>query len=113
MAGDPSADDCADEIRFLGSGDDAIIRPGVVLLAPNHEYDHFLRRSAVFVYAIGQDEREDTVVRGKSPCIIVMLFIDTLNAKGICLPNSLPLFYFSIYSINYIGVGKSFPVSLF
>mmetsp|Transcript_39412 Transcript_39412/g.94803 ORF Transcript_39412/g.94803 Transcript_39412/m.94803 type:complete len:270 (+) Transcript_39412:81-890(+) len=52
------------EIRYLGSGEDAIIRPGVVLVAPNHEYDHFLMRSAVFVYAIGLDEDESTIIRG-------------------------------------------------
>ena len=52
------------KIRYLGSGDDAIIRPGVVLVAPKHEYDHFLMKSAVFVYAIGLDENEDMVIRG-------------------------------------------------
>jgi hypothetical protein len=56
-------DDDAGKIRYLGSGEDAIIRPGVVLVAPNHEYDHFLKNSAVFVYAIGSDD-ETTVVRG-------------------------------------------------
>ena len=56
-------DDDAGKVRYLGSGEDAIIRPGVVLVAPNHEYDHFLKNSAVFVYAIGSDD-ETTVVRG-------------------------------------------------
>ncbi len=59
-----SSDDISSKIRYLGSGDDAIIRPGVVLVAPKHEYDHFLMKSAVFVYAIGLDEDEDMVVRG-------------------------------------------------
>ena len=58
------SNDISSKIRYLGSGDDAIIRPGVVLVAPKHEYDHFLMKSAVFVYAIGLDENEDMVIRG-------------------------------------------------
>ena len=50
-------------IRYLGSGEDAIVRPGVVLVAPKHEYDHFLMRSAVFVYAIGLNEDDDMIIR--------------------------------------------------
>lgn len=66
MASDSTGDseDFAGKIRFLGSGEDAIVRPGVVLVAPKHEYDHFLRKSAVFVYAIGLDENESTIIRG-------------------------------------------------
>ena len=30
------------QIRFLGRGDRALIRPGVVLVAPLHEYSHWL-----------------------------------------------------------------------
>jgi hypothetical protein len=52
------------KIRYLGSGDDAIIRPGVVLVAPSHEYDHFLMRSAVFIYAIGLNEQGNSIARG-------------------------------------------------
>mmetsp|Transcript_13710 Transcript_13710/g.22483 ORF Transcript_13710/g.22483 Transcript_13710/m.22483 type:complete len:253 (-) Transcript_13710:41-799(-) len=59
-----ASNDITSKIRYLGSGDDAIIRPGVVLVAPKHEYDHFLMKSAVFVYAIGLDENEDMVIRG-------------------------------------------------
>jgi len=51
------------KIRYLGSGEDAIVRPGVVLVAPKHEYDHFLMRSAVFVYAIGLNEDDDLIIR--------------------------------------------------
>ena len=29
-------------IRFLGKGDRAVVRPGVVLVSPNHEYSHWL-----------------------------------------------------------------------
>lgn len=52
-------------IRYLGQGNDAIIRPGVVLVAPKHEYDHFLRKSAVFVYAIGLGENDSMIIRGE------------------------------------------------
>jgi len=64
VASDSSTNEDSGKIKFLGSGEDAMIRPGVVLVAPNHEYDHFLRRSAVFVYAIGVDEDENTIIRG-------------------------------------------------
>ena len=53
-----------EKIRYLGAGDDAIIRPGVVLVAPVHEYDHFLMRSAVFIHAIGIDEQDNVIIRG-------------------------------------------------
>lgn len=59
-----SSNEGTENIRYLGSGEDAIIRPGVVLVAPVHEYDHFLMKSAVFVYAIGLDESENTIIRG-------------------------------------------------
>lgn len=58
-------DNQSNEIKYLGSGPDAIVRPGVVLVAPEQEYDHFLMKSAVFVYAIGLDDNEDMVIRGK------------------------------------------------
>lgn len=64
MAAMRSDDESSRKIRFLGSGDSAIIRPGVVLVAPKHEYDHFLMKSAVFIYAIGLDDNEDMVIRG-------------------------------------------------
>jgi hypothetical protein len=51
-------------IRFLGKGKRAVIRPGVVLVAPVHEYNHFLMNSAVFVHAIGVDEYGEHVTRG-------------------------------------------------
>lgn len=52
------------KIRYLGSGDDAIIRPGVVLVAPKHEYDHYLMKSTVFIYAIGLDDNQEMLIRG-------------------------------------------------
>ncbi len=51
-------------IRFLGKGDRAVVRPGVVLVAPNHEYNHFLMRSAVFIHAVGINEYDEHVTRG-------------------------------------------------
>ena len=51
-------------IRFLGRGDDAIVRPGSVLVSPSFEFDHFLMRSALFVYAIGEDDQQgETIIR--------------------------------------------------
>lgn len=51
-------------VRFLGKGPNAIVRPGVVLVAPAHEASHFLMKSAVFVQAVGEDEEGTTLVRG-------------------------------------------------
>lgn len=62
--GDLSTKEDSSKIRYLGSGDDAIIRPGVVLVAPVHEYDHFLMRSAVFIHAIGLDDQDNVIIRG-------------------------------------------------
>jgi hypothetical protein len=43
--------------HFLGKAANAIVRPGVVLVAPSFEFSTYLRESAVFVYAMGYDER--------------------------------------------------------
>lgn len=51
-------------IRFLGRGPNAIVRPGVVLVAPAEEYHHFLRQAAVFIYAMGTDDNDDYIIRG-------------------------------------------------
>ena len=51
-------------VRFLGKGENAIIRPGVVLIAPRHEYHHFLMKAAVFIYAIGINDYGEHVTRG-------------------------------------------------
>lgn len=59
-----SQDSISNGIKYLGSGPGAIVRPGVVLVAPEHEYDHFLMKSVVFVYAIGVDDNDDLVIRG-------------------------------------------------
>ena len=51
-------------VRYLGMGERAIIRPGVVMVAPAHETSHFLMKSAVFVYAMGLDAYGEHVTRG-------------------------------------------------
>eukprot|EP00536_Pseudo-nitzschia_multiseries_P014457 jgi/Psemu1/38784/gm1.38784_g len=51
-------------IRFLGKGSNAIVRPGVVLLAPAEEFHHYLRQSALFIYSMGVDDNDDYVIRG-------------------------------------------------
>lgn len=62
-----SSDSSSGIIRFLGMGESAIIRPGVVLVAPKNEYHHFYRRAAIFVYAMGEDPdktNNEYVIRG-------------------------------------------------
>ncbi|CAJ1947863.1 unnamed protein product [Cylindrotheca closterium] len=51
-------------IRFLGKGSNAIVRPGVVLVAPADEFHHFMRESAVFIYGMGLDDYDEYVIRG-------------------------------------------------
>jgi putative AlgH/UPF0301 family transcriptional regulator len=51
-------------VRFLGRGPNAIVRPGVVMLAPHDEFHHYLRKAAVFIYAMGMDEHDVYVIRG-------------------------------------------------
>jgi hypothetical protein len=57
------------KIRYLGSGLNATVREGVVLLSPVEEYHHFLRQAAVFIYAMGYNENayyddDEFVIRG-------------------------------------------------
>jgi Uncharacterized ACR, COG1678 len=51
-------------VRFLGKGERAIVRPGVVLLAPSNEFHHYYRQAAIFIHAMGEDEFGVFVVRG-------------------------------------------------
>jgi hypothetical protein len=52
-------------VRLLGQGEHAIVRPGVVLVAPAHEYHHFYRQSAILIHAMGQDDDSgDYLIRG-------------------------------------------------
>jgi len=57
-------DDSSDYFRFLGRGENALVRPGVVLVAPLHEYNHFLMKSAVFIHAMGVNDYDEYVIRG-------------------------------------------------
>jgi hypothetical protein len=51
-------------IRYLGKGPDAIVRKGCVLLPPTDEYQHFLMRTALWVYAMGwDDENQEQLIR--------------------------------------------------
>lgn len=59
-----SDDEAASSVRFLGRGSNAIVRPGVVLIAPSDEFHHFMRESAVFIYAMGLDDADEYVIRG-------------------------------------------------
>ncbi|EEC43037.1 predicted protein [Phaeodactylum tricornutum CCAP 1055/1] len=52
------------KVRFLGKGERAIVRPGVVLLAPTNEYHHYYRQAAIFVHAMGEDDDDVYVIRG-------------------------------------------------
>ena len=59
-----SSDNNEPIIRFMGRGSNAIVRPGVTLIAPGHEYNHFLMKSAVFIYAVGLNDYDEMVARG-------------------------------------------------
>eukprot|EP00980_Cylindrotheca_fusiformis_P018646 scaffold6200_cov118-Cylindrotheca_fusiformis.AAC.8 len=59
-----STSSSSSNIRFLGRGSNAIVRPGVVLLSPAEEFHHFLREAAVFIYAMGLDDNDVYVIRG-------------------------------------------------
>jgi putative AlgH/UPF0301 family transcriptional regulator len=63
-----NADDVdASSIRFLGKGPHAMVRPGVVLVAPANEFHHFYRQAAIFIYSIDEDNDDDddtTLIRG-------------------------------------------------
>jgi Uncharacterized ACR, COG1678 len=55
----PSSQVMNHPVRFLGKGTDAIVRLGAVLVAPNNEFHHFYRQSAIFIYAMGYDDDDD------------------------------------------------------
>ena len=60
-----------DPYQFLGRGDDAIVRPGVVLVPPLHEYSHFLMKTAIFVFAMGYDAEVRILIK-----VLVCIFYD-------------------------------------
>lgn len=51
-------------VTFLGKGSNAIVRLGVVLVAPLHEYHHFYRQSAIYIYDMGEHESGEYLIRG-------------------------------------------------
>jgi hypothetical protein len=59
-----SPDSSSSPVRFLGKGENAIVRPGVVLVAPAHEFHHYYRRAAIFIHAMGEDDHGEYVIRG-------------------------------------------------
>jgi len=72
----------SDEVTYLGKAENALIRPGVVLIAPSHEYNHYLKKAAVFVYAVGLDVYGDRAIRG------VVLDHPTVFTMGEMAPGS-------------------------
>ena len=67
MVQDRKEMDASSSIRFLGQGPHAIVREGVVLVSPPEEYNHYLMRSSLFVYAMGMDEYNEPVIR----CVVL------------------------------------------
>jgi hypothetical protein len=59
-----SPDSVSSPVRFLGKGENAIVRPGVVLIAPSQEFHHYYRHAAIFIHAMGEDEYGEYVIRG-------------------------------------------------
>jgi hypothetical protein len=72
--------DPSNSFLFLGKSSSATIEPGVVLVAPSHEYNHFLMRSAVFIYDQGLNEFDEMVTRG---VIIDHPTAFTMNEMGV------------------------------
>lgn len=52
------------DVRLLGRGPTATVRPGIVLLSPKDEFNHYLRRAAVFIYGMGIDDFGEEAIRG-------------------------------------------------
>lgn len=53
-----------EQVRYLGKGRNAIVRSGVVILAPGHEYHTHYRHAAIFIHGMGLDENDEFVIRG-------------------------------------------------
>jgi hypothetical protein len=57
----------SESIRFLGKGSEAVVKTGCVLVAPSYEFNHYYRKSAIFIYGMGtsdKDESGDYLIRG-------------------------------------------------
>lgn len=63
-------------VKILGRGPDAIVRPGCVLVAPSNEFHHFYRQSAIFIFAMGEEERDEGNPYQEPRYIIRGLIID-------------------------------------
>jgi len=63
-AADSQEPSMSSSVRFLGRGQRAIVRPGVLLVAPSNEFHHFYRQAAIFIHAMGEDDDGVYVVRG-------------------------------------------------
>lgn len=88
----PSLGSDEPSVRFLGKGDRAVVRPGVVLVAPTHEYNHYLMRSAVFIHGIGVDDEGQHVTRGviiDQPTAFSMGEMSGGSVYGVLAQNSL------------------------
>mmetsp|Transcript_33483 Transcript_33483/g.40563 ORF Transcript_33483/g.40563 Transcript_33483/m.40563 type:complete len:287 (+) Transcript_33483:74-934(+) len=79
-------------IRLLGRGNDAVVRVGCVLLAPTHEYSHWLMKAAIFVFAIGLNDDGEKVTRGiviDNPTVFTMNEMAPGMVNGILAGNIL------------------------
>jgi hypothetical protein len=77
---DSNENESPDSFEFLGKGSSALVEPGIVLVAPSHEYNHFLMRSTVFIYDQGLNEFDEMVTRG---VIIDHPTAFTMNEMGV------------------------------
>lgn len=77
---DSDKQESSDSFEFIGKGSSELIEPGIVLVAPSHEYNHFLMRSAVFIYDQGLNEFDEMVTRG---VIIDHPTAFTMNEMGV------------------------------
>ena len=54
-------------MQILGRGQDAIVKLGCILVPPSEEFHHYYRQSAIYIYAMGitdEDDSGDYVIRG-------------------------------------------------
>jgi Uncharacterized ACR, COG1678 len=54
-------------VRSGGTGPDAVVRLGTVLVAPKEEYHHFYREAAIFLYDMGhfyEETPDEYIIRG-------------------------------------------------
>lgn len=74
----PSSPEPISDIQFLGKGPDALVKEGVVLVAPLHEFNHHLRQSVVFIYDIGYENDDDAEeLEEDNPVLIRGVVVDS------------------------------------